>query len=363
VSPSPFLSNGRAERAKVALALALLTGLVASARAIHEPQWPTDFDQLWFAARALITGDDPYSVVGPGRPFYWNWPLYYPLQAVILVVPLAWLPVAVARVVFSTVAAGILGWAMGRRVLVLWPLALSAAYIISASRTQWAPLLLAAAWSPAFGAVLTAKPNVGFASFAALSPRGMRIAAAGCAFVTLLSLLLRPDWVSRWREAIAASPHISAPILLPGGVLLALALLRWRRSEARLLLAMACIPHTPSLYDLLLLFFACRTLRETLFLAILTHVLYWCIVTLGPFKTFDDYALSLGKLAIFVVYLPVLVMVLRRPNKSASPPLPLALEPSSLRPLLPGTRIDAILILLLALCCATLLWLPLVTYR
>jgi hypothetical protein len=343
---------------------AVVTGFYAAARAVHEPWWPTDFDQLWHAADALIDGRDPYSVVGPGRAFQWDWPLYYPLPAVVYSVPFAWLPLVAARVAFSTVAAGVLGWAIGARARILWPLLLSAAWIISTSRTQWAPLLLAAAWMPGLGFLLMAKPNIGVASLAALNRRGRRIAAIGCAVALVLSLAVRPDWFASWRDATSVSPHILTPVLLPGGFLLALALTRWRRPEARLFLALAVTPHTPSVYDLLLLFFACRTLRESIALALLTQGLYWGIVLFGSFDTFDAYAMGLGRAALLVVYFPVLVAILLRPNESPVPADPHVSSSSpGWRAYMPDSRLDAILLAILIVMATMLVWLPLATYR
>lgn len=39
---------------------------------------PSDFAQLWAAARGFLQGVNPYEVVGPGRPFEWDFPLLYP---------------------------------------------------------------------------------------------------------------------------------------------------------------------------------------------------------------------------------------------------------------------------------------------
>ena len=350
-------------RWRVAIAFAALTSIYAAARAIHEPTWPTDFDQLWFAARALLHGTDPYSVVGPGRAFQWDWPLYYPLPAVLITVPFTVLPVAVARVVFSGISAGVLGWAIGERVRYLWPLLLSAAYLIATSRTQWAPLLLAAAWLPWLSPVVTAKPNIGLASLAALRGRGVLVAVAGIVAMTLLSLVIYPTWIASWRAATANAPHIVAPILLPGGFLLALAVLRWRRAEARLLLALACVPHTPSLYDLVVLFFACRTLRESIVLALLTHLLFWGFLFWGIGPTFDIYALNLGRVSIFVVFLPVLLLILSRPNVYDPPANAGSVNTSGWRAGLPQSRIDLVLAGGLLIGAAFLIWLPLVTTR
>lgn len=352
-------------RALVALSFATITAAFVTARVLHEPHWPTDFDQLWHAAKALRGGEDPYAVVGPGRSFPWLWPLYYPLPAVLYAVPFTLVPVAVARIAFSSLAAALLGWAIGPRVRTYWPLLLSAAYIISASRTQWAPMLLAAAWIPSLGFFVAAKPNVGLAALATQDRRGVVIAVVGCAVAMALSFIVQPDWILSWRESIRTAPHIqSAVAMLPAGPFLALAAVRWRRADARLLLALAVVPHTPSLYDLLLLFFVCRTLRETMVLALLTQSLYWGIVLFGSFNTFDAYAEGLGRAAVFVVYIPVLVAILFRPNIASDPAPELAGAAENWRAaIVPSNWVDAILLSLLLIASMLLVWLPLVTYR
>lgn len=52
----------------------------------------TDWAQIWYAARALMQGTSPYSVVGPGRLFQWQFPLLNPLPAVVVGTPLALVP-------------------------------------------------------------------------------------------------------------------------------------------------------------------------------------------------------------------------------------------------------------------------------
>jgi hypothetical protein len=307
-------------RFAVALAFALISAVLAR-RTILNPGWPTDFDQLWHSAQALLNGENAYSVVGPGKRFYWDWPLYYPLPAVLLTTPFTFLPVAFARLAFSTTAATLLGWAMGPRIRTHWPMVLSASFIISVTRTQWTTLLLAAAWLPTLGFAIAAKPTVGLAPLASMRGRSLLIAAGGCAVLVLLSFLLQPNWVSAWLESTSDAPHIRPAVsILPAGPLLALAALRWKRADARLFLALVLVPHTPSLYDLLLLFFVCRTSRETLTLAVLTQVLFWSIAFNGEsFTGFDSYAAALGHSAVFVVYLPVLIAILMRPNRNADP--------------------------------------------
>src|SRR5687768_17630766 len=202
MNDQPAVSDIRT-RVVVALVFGALTAAYATARGLHEPLWPTDFDQLWHAARSLVEGGNPYDTVGPGRPFPWQWPLYYPLPAVIIAVPFAALPVLWARIAFSTLSGAVLGWALGPRVQTHWPILLSAAYIISTSRTQWAPLLLATTWIPALAFVVTAKPNVGLAALAGQRRNGIVPAAISCALIVVASFIIDPGWVSSWREAIS----------------------------------------------------------------------------------------------------------------------------------------------------------------
>lgn len=344
------------------LVVALVATAYAVARAVHEPAWPTDFDQLWHAARALATGGQPYEVVGPGRPFQWDWPLYYPLPAVVLSLPFTLLPVAAARVAFSAIAGAVLGFALGRRLRTHWPLLLSASFLIATSRTQWAPLILATLWLPAAGVVIAAKPNVGLAVLAALRGRALIVAAGGAVAITLLATVLRPEWIAEWRASIATAPHVVAPIFMPGGFLLALAAVRYKRPDARLLLALALLPHTPSLYDLLPLFFLCRSLREALVLAILTHVLFFGFISFSGGPTFDTYAAALGRVSLLVIYFPALAAVLLRPNV-ADDPHPATDAGSTWSTALPAGRIDLILVTLLLFAGAMLVWLPLATRR
>ncbi len=356
-------SGSPRERLISAMIVALVSFAYAGARAWHEPAWPTDFDQLWHAARGFVHGADPYTVVGPGRRFEWLWPLYYPMPAVVFSVPLTLVPVAVARVLFSGFAGALLGFSLGARLRYLWPMLLSASFLIATSRTQWAPAILAVAWLPWAGAVVSAKPNIGLALLAALRGRALLYALSSAAFITLISFALRPDWFSSWRAAIADSPHVVAPILMPGGFLILLAFLRWRREDARLLLALSLIPHTPSLYDLLPLFFLCRTRLEALTLAALTQALFWGFISFSGGPTFDTYAAALGRVSIFVVYLPAVAALLLRPNSSAQDES-VSVSSARLRgPSRIAKPLELSLVGGLSIAAALLIWLPLVTRR
>ena len=65
-----------------------------------------------------------------------------------------------------------------------------------------------------------------------------------------LCFLVWPGWVPEWLASVARTPHKSH-LLRPGGFLLLLALLRWRRPEARLLAVLSLMPQTTALYEAL----------------------------------------------------------------------------------------------------------------
>lgn len=337
--------------------------LLALGRALREPGWATDFDQFHFAARALLRGGNPYTQIGPEGAFRWDWPLYYPLPTVLLVVPFAWLPVAAGRVAFAAVSGGVLGAAACRNGYWRLPLCLSASFLIAIFRSQWSPLVTSAFFLPWAALFLAAKPNVALAVVAgARSRRHLAWMLGLGAVLGAVSVVVRPGWIIDWVSVQFTREFISAPVVNPGGFLLLAALFRWRRPEARILAVLACVPQTPSLYDLLPLFVIPRTLRETTVLSLLTTALFLVVVVSGPFEAFNTYVHVLERWAIFVVYLPALWMVLRRPNVPTDPPRPPATDgPAGWLASLP--RLDALLLALATVSAVLLAWLAMVTYR
>src|SRR5690242_7842385 len=86
-------------RLALSLALGLLAAVVAYQHAlIRDPQ--RDFTQVWFAARTVLHGADPYALVGPGLTYDWPCPLLYPLTAAVAAMPLAALPQELANALF-----------------------------------------------------------------------------------------------------------------------------------------------------------------------------------------------------------------------------------------------------------------------
>ena len=274
-----------------------------------------DFDQVWFGSRALWAGRNPYRLVGPGLEFDWRWPLYYPATALVLASPLALLPLAIARALFVGISSALLAYGITRDSWARMPLFLSGSFIVAVAAAQWSPLLTAAACIPALACVVSAKPNVGLAILARdPSARTVSCAALGSVFLALLSFALLPSWPREWLSLVHGG-GFAAPIAHRGGLLVLLALLRWRRPEARLLLAMALLPHTMAAYSTLPLFLIPQSYRETLALTALSSAAVLVTVMLIPEPQSATELFYYGDTYVALCYLPCLIMVLRRPNE------------------------------------------------
>jgi hypothetical protein len=287
-----------------------------------------DFDQLWFGARVLLAGGDPYAVVRPGGPQGTDFPLYYPLTAVLAAIPLAPLSLDAARWAFITLGAGLLGYVVGRHRPYLWPLFLGMPFLIAAESGQWSTYLTAAILVPALRITAVAKPNIGVAMLARLDPGEARdvLLKGGILVAVLLSLLVDVAWPSKWLHALGESDHFSPLVFRPGGFLLLLGLLRWRDPDARMLLALGLVPQTGLLYDALPAIVVARTRGEALGLAVLSHAAWYGGAFVNP-ETFADRSWSVGTLSLWGVLLPALGLVLwrwRTPRLEARPPAPAA---------------------------------------
>jgi hypothetical protein len=127
-----------------------------------------------------------------------------------------------------------------------------------------------------------------------------------------------PQWPADWIAAVRSTPQYLAPVQRPGGVLLLLAFLRWRRPEARLLGVLALVPHTVGLYEslpLLLVPQSGRNFAILMGLEYLAALLAYTVVRPGNLAGMLD----AGWLYFLIlVYLPCLWMVLKGPS---APPL------------------------------------------
>ena len=316
-----ILSKRLTQRLLFAVLVAIGSGTYVYFYARANPDFVSDFDQVWAGAAAVVRGDNPYEIIGPRRAFHWAWPLYYPIPALLVATPLGLLPVVAARVVFASVSAGLFAYALTRDSFARWPAFISVSFMVNVELVQWSSLMAAAAMMPALSWLAVAKPNIGVAIAAAASrTRTLVIIATVAVLLLAISFIILPSWFDQWLENVRAAPHFRAPVTRLGGFLLLLGLLRWRRPEARFFCALACTPLTPTFYDPVLLYVVTRTTREALVLSVGSVVLYFVIAITNPTPIISVWGEVLANASVWVIYVPCLVMILRRPNEGDMPP-------------------------------------------
>lgn len=310
-------STGRTIAVPFAFGVAIVFGAVCCWSAWHRPnEAHTDFAQIWHAAKALVGGHDPYSAVGPGTSFPQPYPLFYPLPAVMVGAPFTPLSVTMADAAFAGVSAGFLLFALLRceryRLLII----VSAPFVYATWISQWSPMLTAAALVPAFGFLFAAKPTIGAALF--LYRPNWR-AVIGATILLALSFAIQPNWVSEWRVSLRSTGHMVVPMVHGAGPLIALAILRWRRPEARLLLVMACVPQTALLYETLpLALVPVGFVEMAAFVGLSWIACVWWVNT-GLMLAMSAETLHSVHIVVPLLYLPCVIMVLRRPNEGNVP--------------------------------------------
>ena len=117
-----------------------------------------------------------------------------------------------------------------------------------------------------------------------------------------------------WLASVAKTPH-EPHLLRPGGFLLLLGLLRWRRSDGRLLATLSLVPQTTALYETLPLALLCQNRPQAACyagLTMLAHLLF----QLGPQGPWPVGAGYQWWVLLVLVYLPAIALVLRRPNEA-----------------------------------------------
>jgi hypothetical protein len=154
----------------------------------------------------------------------------------------------------------------------------------------------------------------------------------------LAAFVVQPGWLGDWLAAVARDrqgAQYVPPVLVGPGALCLLALLRWRRPEARLLAALACIPQNYFFYDQLYLGLVLRSHWQFVVAALWSHAVL-AVAAAGELPAGAQQVLSAHYAPVVVIglYLPALLLVLLRPNEGF---LPAAIE-RRLAPLPPWLR-------------------------
>ena len=297
---------------------------------------PPDSLYLWRAANSLLDGGNPWAAqalnaspkdssdrIVESRIRLVD-PLYYPMPAVLLWVPLARMPYLIASTCFNVFAAFLFVVAITREGLHRAWACGSVPFMVAMRFGQWSPLLAAAWVYPWLSVLLVAKPNLGLPLYAA---RPTRAATLVCTLALALPSLAAPWWVRNWLQNVQndmghTAPHPAPVTMFAGaGVLLLLALARWRRPEARLLAFLACLPQLPYWADQLPLMLIPRGRREMQGMMLVTLVGFVCWAQFGRSDPNGDVIDSIRPFSIVFTYVPALCLVLRRKNVGDLPPV------------------------------------------
>jgi hypothetical protein len=294
------------------LLFALVAGAVAWRAQYVAHAAGSDHVILQRAAKVFLAGGDPYQIGAANQlPTVW-WRFYYPLPSIVLGLPFVWLPPEQTAIAFVVCSSFLLGWCLTRDGFERVSLVLSVPFLAAAQFAQSSPLILALALVPATRALAILKPNIGLAIFA-WRPAWRNVLIAAALFAVPIAFW--PKWPEHWLISVRSSPAHHAPALTGIGAIALLSALRWRRPEGRLLFVMTIVPHGLFFYDELPLWLVAETRREAMVLTAFSWAgwLAWNIASPGP-NVVDS-----ATWAVASLYMPALVMVLRRPNEGALP--------------------------------------------
>jgi hypothetical protein len=310
--PSPRTDPpSRRERAAIALAIGIVAAVTCYAF-LARPGFNSDFYHVWVGVRALASGANPYTTTDAPAVNTGHYLQFYPLPALVLLLPLSFFSLPTAGGVFFGASSAALAYALTRDGYHRLPLFLSAPFLMATSLGQWSPLIVAAALEPKLGFVFAAKPNLGLAAWIYRPTRAAIIASV---ILLGVSFAFMPTWPVDWLRNISGRPEKLIPIRTIVAPLLLLAIVRWREREARLYLAMACIPQALFFYDQLPLWLLPRTFRQSLLLSLGSFVLW-----LAWFRGLDPGDLYVQKaipyaIALYVIALPLILL----PNRERGP--------------------------------------------
>lgn len=303
-------------RLVVALTLGIIAAMITFGQYAGKPGFHTDFGMLWYGARAVAHGVNPYPLIGPGRVFNYAWPLIYPLPAVVSVMPLAFFTEEIAATLFVFLSTVLLAFGLTRDGWYRLPLFTSEAFLSAAKLGQWSIFLTAGLFLPWIGFFAIAKPQSSIPVFAgSTSRRALVFAMAGCVALLTISLILQPHWIPVWFDGVRNARHMEPPITRFGGLLILLVLIKWRRPESWLVLSLACLPQSWGWYGTLPLFTVPSSFVQAVFLAGVAAIGGNIAAIVMPASVSQDgFFYWAGSVLVITIYLPVVILILRRPN-------------------------------------------------
>jgi hypothetical protein len=222
-----------------------------------------------------------------------DWVVPYPLPAALFAIPFTPLPAIPAGAAFVGLSSALMALAITQdgQYWRLWAFA-SFPFFHNVACTQWGPLLVSAAFYPHLLPFTFAKPHIGIAAAVFKKPTKQGIILSG--LLVAVSFLVDPAWPVKWLNSLSSYGG-TIPILYPLGFILLLALSRWKKPGAHLILLSALLPKR-DIYDFLLLW----CLPNNKIAMLLASILSWAAI---PILVYTPSAVLLFYLVPMIVLL------------------------------------------------------------
>jgi hypothetical protein len=283
----------------VAVVVGLASGTFCWFLLKHLHQNAGDFRWALHLADRLMARQNPYDTALE----------QYPLPAAFAALPLLRLPPEVAAGLFYGISSALLAFGLTREGYGRLRIFLAYPYWAGVLTAQWPAMIAASAFFPLLLPATMMKPQVGLPVFLTrLSRRGL----LACALVAALSFAVLPQWPLLWLWQTHYYEHFIPLLVFPGPLLL-LALLRYRKRDAWLLLLASLMPQR-WFFDSFTLWLIPKSRREIL----LTASISWGAGIWRWYHLPANFT-EVGRLAVVFLYLPMLIVVLSR-SKSAPEP-------------------------------------------
>lgn len=296
-------------RVAVSGAIGLVSGVFCWFLMIHFHQDAADFRWAMHLADRLLAHQNPYDT-----------PLeQYPLTAGLLALPFVRLRPELAAGVFWGISSALLAFGLTRTGYIRLLIFLAYPYWAGMLTVQWSPIIAASAFFPWLLPVTMAKPQIGLPVFATKLSRNGLLA---CIALFLASLAISPIWPLLWIRQRGNYQHFF-PILVFPGLLVVLALLRYRSRDAQLLFVSSLMPQR-WFFDSFILWLIPLSRREIVW----TVFFSWGAGIWRWYHTPQSLS-EVGRYTVILFYLPMLAVVLLRKRPSAISPSESALEAST----------------------------------
>jgi hypothetical protein len=308
-------------RIAIAIGVALVAFTLAMLRFRGAPYaYAGDFTWHWRAGRAMLDGASLYRVINT-LPYYpYNSGYYYFLPTALVVAPFSVLTPHMAAAVFVGCSLGLLALGLTRDGYWRLPILASLPVVWCIFSGQVVTLATAVILLPALWWLWPMKYTLGAAG--AAYHLSARYVAVGVVLLGL-TMIIWPWWPRDWVAELSDNNgrYYRVPLLVPGGVLLLVTLLRWRRPEARLIAAMACVPQTMLYYDQLPLTLAASSYRQALWISIGSYAAPLIASAIFGAAAVDLRVLVERNAPVILAcyYAPTALLILFRPNVGRVP--------------------------------------------